>query len=162
MAVNEYQVTAELENEFFITQELIGDIDINHILDINVINLIDPNMPQAQLSKSYIAGEDIHSGDLVILSGNQLFNYNHTDESNYDFALGIASQAGLLGDPIIVVIRGECYIPGWNLITDTLYYASSPSGKISETVPITGLLTPVGRSLSSDTLLVDIDESIIL
>lgn len=120
------------------------------------------DMPHESIEKTYIAGEDIHSGDLVILSGNQLFNYNHLDESNYDFALGIAKQAGLLGSSITVVLFGECYIPGWGLTTDMLYYASSPSGKISSVAPHSGLLTPVGRSLSSDILLVDIDESIIL
>lgn len=162
--VNEYDVEAILESDFDSETELVGDFDLDEVLEILLnTNPTPVDMPQAQIEKLCTCGENISSGNLVYYSGNEIWKYDQTDESLYGFAVGIAKQAGLLGDPVLVVFAGEITIVGWGLTVDTLYYAKEAlPGAISVSAPTSGLYTPVGVAITNDTLILKIDEPIIL
>lgn len=119
------------------------------------------NMPQESIEKLYTAGENISSGNVVMLSGGLIYKYDPTDENNYGKAIGIAKTAAITSGTVNVVLSGIVEVVGWGLTQDENYFAGL-LGSITTTPPSTGLLNLVGIAKDSNTLIIDIDEPIIL
>lgn len=119
------------------------------------------NVPQESLEKLYTAGENISSGNVVMLSGGQVFKYDPTTELNYGKAIGIAKTAALTGATVNVVLSGTVFIGGWGLVTDEIYYAGL-AGAVTNTPPVAGMNNMIGVAKDANTLIIDIDEPIVL
>ncbi len=119
------------------------------------------NVPQESIEKLYTAGENISSGNVVMLTGGQVFKYDPTNELNYGKAIGIAKTAALTGATVNVVLSGSITVAGWGLTQDEIYYATG-AGAVSTSPPGSGLIGMIGIAKDSSTMIIDIDEPIIL
>lgn len=162
MAVPEYQVEAVLEDEFSSVAEIEEDFEIEHQIDIIVNSNPTPlDMPQPSIKQTYIAGEPISSGNVIMINNNLAFKYDPSNVNNYGKAIGIAIEAVLTSSPVIIVLSGEIYISGWGLSQDAYYFAGS-AGSLATTASSSGLLNTIGIAKDSNTLIIDIDEPTIL
>lgn len=119
------------------------------------------DMPHNSIEELYTCGENISSSNVIMLVGGLAYKYQPSDQANYGKAIGIARQAGLTGATIPVVLSGEVNVPGWGLTQDENYYAQD-NGASSTSAPSSGLLNLIGIAKDSNTLIIDIDEPIIL
>lgn len=119
------------------------------------------NVPQESIEKLYTAGENISSGNVVMLSGGQVFKYDPSDENNYGKAIGIAKTSVLTGATVNVVLSGTVFIGGWGLVADDIYYAAL-AGAVANTPLASGMNNMIGVAKDSNTMIIDIDEPIIL
>lgn len=116
----------------------------------------------SQISIVGVAGEPITSYTIVRLIGGKAFYFDQTDENNYGFEVGMATQSAILNDPINVVLNGVIENIGWGLIQDSIYYVSGTNGGITTTIPTSGIFMRIGIALTSDKLKLDFSEPIII
>lgn len=152
ITIDIYVTDEAIDLEMEITNEA---IDLTMDVDTNVT--INPSLDMMNV----VAGENISSSNVVMLINGEAFKYQPGDETNYGRAVGIAKNATITGGTVTIQMMGKVNIPGWGLIPDALYYAAS-NGGVSVTPPSSGLLSFVGVAKDVDTLIVDIDEPIIL
>jgi len=114
------------------------------------------------VSKFYEAGEDLLSYSAVVLLNNKLYLANTTEITHQYSLVGITKTSALLGDIAEVQTNGLISLTGWGLIPNTFQKITDVSGMISGADQLTGLFTQiVGYSQDSDTLLINIQESIL-
>lgn len=119
------------------------------------------DMAHDSIEKIYTAGENISSGNVVMLSAGQVFKYDPSTEANYGKAIGIAKTAALTGEIITVILSGSVNITGWGLVQDATYYAVA-AGAVSSSPPSSGLIGMIGVAKDTNTMIIDIDEPIVL
>jgi hypothetical protein len=117
------------------------------------------NIPTVQLVEEYTAGEIMSAERVVMLSGGKAYLFDPTDENNYNKAIGFSLNSVIVND-IVTVLKVGNVVGGLVLVPDTLYYAG-PNGTITATPPSTGVIVTVGTALDANTLVVDIQQSII-
>lgn len=115
---------------------------------------------QEGIIKNYICGETINGGDLLAYINNKVYKFDRTNENHYNRCIGFANQTGSLNINIDIITEGECNQLG-GLVTDNLYYAGSIKGSITNIIPTSGLLQFVGIAKNNNTLIINIEQSII-
>lgn len=112
-------------------------------------------------TRDCIAGEDINGGFLLVYLDSKVYRFDASNEAHYGRCIGFANQSGKLGEIIKIISYGECYQLG-SLTPGIIYYASSYPGLITSTLPTTGILQKVGISKDSSTIIISIEQPIIL
>lgn len=104
------------------------------------------------------AGEDISATRLVkIVSGVATLYQPATDLE----AAGIARTSALSGNTLTVILSGRVTIAGWGLTPGAVYWAGA-NGQIFSTDPETTRSKQVGAADSSNTLILNIKETLLL
>lgn len=101
------------------------------------------------------AGENLAVGDPVYVSANTFFKADNT--TNFK-SVGIVPTATLAGFSVMVTTSGAITLTG--LTPNSFYFLGS--GIITTVAPITGYVVRLGQAISSTTLLVNIEEGILL
>lgn len=97
-----------------------------------------------------------------MLKNGEAFLFDQTDELNTYKAIGFTKTAVNIGDNVEVIYFGLLESAGWGLTPDTVYYANGSLGIISLTPPSVGISQAVGIALDSDTLLIELEEPVIV
>lgn len=135
-----------------------GSADI--VLDISLDSIIN-NTDTANVQSSYTAGENLSSGNLVMLGADgKVYRNDPTLEANYGRAIGFAVQAVLTNQPVTIVTEGQYSQAGFGLSTGAVYYAG-PAGSIISTPPASAIYQQVGVARAANILLIEIQEPII-
>ena len=113
------------------------------------------------ISKIFVAGENLGGHRLVQSIGSQVFYFDASNISGYGKQLGMTSQSAVTGANINVILIGIVNNPGWGLITDSIYYAST-NGLITTTIPTSNLDVRIGVAIDSNTLRLEISDQVIL
>jgi len=107
------------------------------------------------------AGEDILAAKVVIIGTDGKFYLNNpTDLNTYQRVVGFSTADVLKGQPLRVLITGSL-TSTWSLSIGAIYYATTLGG-ITTSVPSSGISQIVGRAQSAHTLLISIEQPVIL
>ena len=101
-------------------------------------------------------GEAIGSGFLIYISGANAFKYSQNNLSLYDSIVGITNQSGNTGDVVEVILNGMCNQVG-GLTPGTQYYASN-SGLLVSSIPVTGIVQPVGVAITASSISINLQK----
>lgn len=107
----------------------------------------------------YAAGQATSSGRLMMALSNQAIYFDPS--SNYE-PVGIALNAAAPGDEVTVVLAGPVEIAGWGLTPGAVYYAGENGTLISDPSLAVGRVQAVGIAEDSNTLIINIQQPIIL
>jgi hypothetical protein len=108
------------------------------------------------VTKVYEAGENISSGRLLEVRSGLVYYH---DPNGTKEPYGIANNAALMGDNVIVTVSGDVTISGWGLTLETVYYARD-NGAIATTPNSTTRAQTIGFSVATNTLNVNIQQPI--
>ncbi len=110
-----------------------------------------------------IAGEIISSGMVVIIfTDGKVYKYDINDESHAGLTCGIAKTSGISGNTITITLPGEIHVEvgsGWQ--AGISYYVASNS-LLSSTAPTVGIVKKIGTGITTDTILVNNYDELIL
>lgn len=121
------------------------DIDNNNIVD-NTDAII----------TEILAAEDIHQYSLVTSDG---YVADSSNVLHRDKIVGIALESFNNGFVGKVQVYGELYEPSWTWTLGAVFLNST---SLSQTPPTTGFVQVIGRSKTSEIMLVKLEESILL
>jgi len=107
------------------------------------------------------AGENISSSNVIMIKDGLAYKYQPSDVANYGKAVGIAKNAVSAGGQVNIILGGKLSLSGWGLTADEIHYAIDDGG-LSTTPPTTGLLSQIGYAKDTDTLIIEINEPIII
>lgn len=107
--------------------------------------------------KTWVAGENISSGRLLEVRSGKVYYH---DPNGTKEPYGIAGNAALEDDTVIVTLSGDITITGWGLTAEAVYY-SRDNGAIATSPNGTGRSQMIGVSVSTNTLNVNIQQPII-
>ncbi len=108
-----------------------------------------------------IAGETINGDSLVMVKDNAAYKNDPSDEGNAYFCVGFAINAAIAGENVMITEIGKHTSAGWGLFPNSVYYAGV-NGGITTTPPITGISQVVGIPKDSDTMIVEINEPVLM
>jgi hypothetical protein len=103
-----------------------------------------------------VAGENISGGRLLEYRNNQVF-YHNPDEIYEPY--GISNSAAITGANVDVTLSGNVTMVGWGLTTNATYYANT-NGTINTSPNLTGRSQIIGIAINSNTLNLNIQQSI--
>lgn len=112
-------------------------------------------------SRTCVAGETLSGHMVVIFNNGRVYKFNPSNEDHYLKIVGITRTSGILDGNIDVVIFGNVFLNGWGLTQNDIYYAVS-NGQISNVLPTTGILQPIGIAIDSNNLEIVISNPIII
>lgn len=116
----------------------------------------------ANMQSIYTAGQNLSSGNLLMLGDDaRVYKNDPTDEANYGRAIGFAKMAVVTGEDEEVITEGVYVEGGFGLTPGAVYYAGL-NGSITATPPEAGMSQVVGVAKDADTLVIEIQEPIIL
>lgn len=116
-----------------------------------------PSTPASSLQLSKVASENLTKGDCVYAT-----SLTHVGLATYDstldraMVLGIAGSNALSGENVIVTLLGAVTDPIFSVFSLNRPLYLDELGAITDTKPSNGYLTPVGKSLGSNTIFVSI------
>lgn len=108
---------------------------------------------------SYAAGQATSSGRLMTAISNQATYFD--PEGAYEPA-GIALNASMQGDQVVVILNGPVVISGWGLTPGAAYYAGPNGTIISDPAQCVGRVQQIGVAEDANTLIINIQPAIIL
>ena len=122
-----------------------------------------PTVPASSLQLVRTASSAIVAGDVVRATSS-----THVTPANYDTtlsdatALGIATSSASSGQSVTVVVLGVITYPMFNIFPVNTILFLDEDGGITDTRPLLGHLTKVGKSLGAGSIMVTIDTPTIL
>jgi hypothetical protein len=148
-------LATDLEISFFVTNCTGDQINFGAFIDVLA------TAPGGGGSDTYtgIAGEDLGGGKLVYLSAGKFYLYDANDTALADAAFGITKGAAVTDAPVDIQISGVFTEVGLGLNPDAEYYAGL-TGLLTDT-PTFAVCTFIGIALNSDSLKIEIQQSII-
>lgn len=123
---------------------------------MDVIVLYNSEGGSAAVTKVWEAGENISSGRLLEIRSGLVYYH---DPNGTKEPYGIAGNAALTGDDVTVTLSGDVTISGWGLTAEAIYYARD-NGAINTSPNSTGRSQVIGVAVATDTLNVNIQQSI--
>lgn len=108
-----------------------------------------------------IAGETINGDSLVMVKDNLAYKNDPSDEGNAYFCVGFAINAAIAGANVAITQIGEQESAGWGLLANRVYYAAA-NGGITTTPPVSGISQAVGIPKDSNTMVVSINEPVLM
>lgn len=128
--------------------------DANGFIDSSFI----PATPASSLQDSKIASETIVKGDCVYATSDTtvgVATYNSTQDKA--LVLGIAANNASAGQAVVVILMGKITASIFSVFSLNRPLYLDEDGGITDTKPtISGYLTPVGKSLGSNSILINI------
>lgn len=123
------------------------------LLDSSLI----PSVPASLLQISKVASENITKGDLVYSTSSTHVGVA-TCNSTLDRAmvLGIAASSALSGATVSVILLGAITDSIFSVFTINRLLYLDEAGAIADAKPASGYLTPIGKSLGSNTIFISI------
>jgi len=131
------------------------------VLKINNCNSAGSPASGGSIILNVIAGEGINGDSLVMVKDNLAYKNDISDEGNAYFCVGFAINSALIGQNVAITQIGEQISAGWGLLPNSVYYAGV-NGGITTTPPITGISQVVGIPKDSDTMIVEINEPVLM
>lgn len=154
-------VTTEVVTTDEVTSVITLDPDVliveDTTVDIITVGILGPAGPPGTAAGAFSleAGEDLTAGDPVYVSANKLYVADNT--TNFR-VVGIAVADTLLGFSAEVALSGPVTLAG--LSNGSPYYLGS--GTITTAAPASGYVVRLGYAIGSTTLIVNIEEPILL
>jgi len=109
--------------------------------------------------ETYSAAQPISGGRVVTVISNTADYFD--PEGEYEPA-GIAKNAAAQGDTLTVALNGPVVIAGWGLTPGSTYYAGPNGTLISDATQAVGRVQIIGVAEDANTLIVNIQQGIIL
>jgi hypothetical protein len=120
-----------------------------------------PTGPAGSAALSFVAGVTIPSPSVVMINAGLAYPFEPAVEANYFKVVGVSSNAVLSGGTVNVIPVGSLSSPG-SFVADSVYYAGA-AGALTTTVPsATGISVKIGYALTTDVLVVDIYQPMVL
>lgn len=105
------------------------------------------------------AAAPIATYDVVAVVMGEAYPASRLTASHLNSVVGIATSSAAATEALVVQTSGEIQNPLWAwTLTGRLFVGVA--GAITQTAPDTGFMQRIGKPLSSDTILIDIDEPI--
>lgn len=131
----------------------------SHLTAVQVTGLTDGGISSLHNHATYVtaleAGETLTAGAPVKVVSNKLYAASHVSDP---LVLGILRADVTLGQSGTVVLSGLVALTG--LTPESPYFLGV--GVISTSAPASGYVTRIGRALSTSTLLVEVEDPILL
>ena len=96
-----------------------------------------------------------------MVKDNAAYKNDPSDEGNAYFCVGFAINAAIAGENLMITEIGKHTSAGCGLFPNSVYYAGV-NGGITTTPPITGISQVVGIPKDSDTMIVEINEPVLM
>jgi hypothetical protein len=109
--------------------------------------------------ESYAAAQAISAGRVVTVVSNIA---DYFDTSGNLEPAGIAKNAAAQGDTVQVALNGPVTMAGWGLTPGAVYYAGANGTLISDPTQAVGRVQIIGVAEDANTLIVNIQQGIIL
>lgn len=122
-----------------------------------------PSVPASSLQLVRTASNTIAAGDVVRAVSN-----THVTPANYDTTLqdatvlGVATSNASAGQSVTVVVLGVITYPIFNIFPVNAILFLEEDGAITDTRPLSGYLTQVGKSLGGGSIMVTIGTPTVL
>lgn len=108
------------------------------------------------IAGTFTAGEDIGGGKVVMLNSSKVYNFDPSNTGNYAKSIGITNASVTNGNPVDVVLHGECNQLG-GLIAGSSYFADI-NGGLTTSAPLTGISQIIGVAKNSITIVVELQK----
>lgn len=144
----------EIEN-----QELVIEIIVQPAPVLEVEISIQPEVTIPNMDYNATAGMDMSSGRVVVIKDDVAIYFNPNDLSMYGLVTGITKTSCLTGQSIGIKLNGIFYESGLGLTPNAIYYAGINGALITNPTGLK-LVQPVGSSISTETLNININSPI--
>jgi hypothetical protein len=111
------------------------------------------NMPQSNITKSYIAATNVVAYKAVRVNDNNQLIYADND---FPQVTGISTESGNTNQAILVATSGSVYSASWNWDTSKLVYVGN-NGELIQIAPTEGYVIEVGNVIDSNTINIDVE-----
>lgn len=114
--------------------------------------------------ENYIALEDILKFKLVCISDNNTVELADSNNVNHsDKIIGISLEQKLQGEQIAIMLKGELHNNEWSFVNSgQLLFAGQNGDMITNPSNNTGFIQQVGITSNTNSMMIDIEEAIIL
>lgn len=110
---------------------------------------------------SYIAGENLSSGRVVIIDGGQAFYFQPSNVAHSGRAYGITNASATTGNSVDIQVIGDVTDASYSIFSDQEVYVGA-DGELQTTKPVSGLLQKAGIAIGSNQVRIDFSTQIIL
>jgi len=148
------QSPAQPEIKKSVIEQIMTVTDFQPVLAVNNGNAI--QSPNSIISLT--AGEAIGYPRVVMLAGGSVYLFDPIANAAQS-VVGITLHSATFGLPVQVQTSGELFYNGWGLTPGVTYYAND-FGVVTDTPPVLGIWQPLGIAIDSDTLSLNIKNTI--
>lgn len=106
------------------------------------------------------AGETISAGRCVVWNAGKVYKFNPSDPSHMRGVLGLTKTSALPGSVVEIVIAGPLNDAGFAFSGDVQLFAGA-GGVVTQTPPSSGVVAPIGFSMGTNTVFVNINSSVL-
>lgn len=145
-----------------LSNQFLQDVDLGVTINIDNRSIKSNNGVLSTNSNSIflVAGETVSVGQLVYSVNNTIFLFNKNEKTLIDKVVGFTNNGGTSGTLIEVITNGGICTNMYGLSPNTKYFAST-GGQITSAAPSTGIRQVVAVALTSTSIIVNIQDSIL-
>lgn len=120
-----------------------------------------PPGPAGGSTVTYAAGQNMSSGRVVIVDGEEAFYFQNTDLTHHSRAFGITTTSATAGNNVTIQVSGLVSDAAFGFAADTPLWVGA-DGEIFNTQPVTGvIIQKAGVAYEDKKLLIDFSISVI-